>query len=267
MNPSIGDRAPVQTPAIVSREEWRQTLRAHLAQEKQLTQLRDQLAASRRALPWTRIDKNYVFDGPDGHKTLADLFAGRSQLVLKHFMFGPGWREGCVGCSFEADHIEATLVHLEHHDVSVAAISRAPWAEIAPFKTRMGWHFNWLSSFDSDFNYDFDVSFTPAQMAAGTAVYNFVEQALESDEMSGISVFYRDRDGAIFHTFSAFGRGAEELLGTYILLDLTPGGRNENGPNGNLTDWVRHHDRYGDGGFVDGGGRYRDGAPAGCCDH
>lgn len=243
--------------SVVSREEWRAAHHAHLAREKALTQQRDALRAERQALPWVKMDKTYVFQSTEGKCSLGDLFEGRSQLIIKHFMFGPGWREGCVGCSFEMDHIQAALPHLEQRDVRFVAISRAPLEEILPFKERMGWRFNWLSSYGSDFNYDFQVSFSEEQMHAGKAVYNFTETDIPVEELSGLSCFYRSEEGEVFHTFSAYGRGAEEILGTYMLLDLTAKGRDETGPNFNLTDWVRHHDRYEAGGYVDAGGRYR----------
>jgi predicted dithiol-disulfide oxidoreductase (DUF899 family) len=252
---------------IVSRDEWLAAHQQHLAREKAFTRMRDQLSAARRELPWTRVEKPYVFDSPRGRQTFADLFNGRSQLIVKHFMLGPGWQEGCVGCSFEADHIEGALPHLEHHDVSFVAISRAPLAEIETFKRRMGWHFNWVSSHGSDFNYDFHVSFTPEQAATGKVYYNFGMQPFVCEELSGINMFYKDASGEVFHTFSAYGRGAEEILGTYMCLDLTPKGRNETGPNFDLTDWVRHHDRYDAAGFVDSTGRYQPaGAAKPCCD-
>ncbi len=251
---------------VVSRQQWLVEHARHLVREKALTRAREQLAEQRRALPWTRIDKDYAFIGETGPMALADLFRGRSQLIVKHFMFGPEWDEGCVGCSFEVDHLEGALTHLDHHDVSVVAVSRAPLDKLLRFRERMGWRIPWVSSLGSDFNYDFHVSFTPEQLADGTIYYNFAERAIPMDELSGFSVFYRDPSGAIFHTFSAFGRGAEEVMGSYILLDMTPRGRNETGPNHSLTDWVRHHDRYGHGGHVDWTGRYR-GEPiqADCC--
>jgi predicted dithiol-disulfide oxidoreductase (DUF899 family) len=226
---------------IVSREEWIEARKALLAKEKELTRLRDRLSAERRELPWVRIDKAYVFDGPNGKETLGDLFAGRSQLVVKHFMLGPGWQDPCVGCSFESDHVDGVVTHLEHHDVSYVAVSRAPYSEIAAVRQRMGWRFKWLSSFGSDFNYDFNVSFTPEQIAAGKATYNYRTGVKPAEEMSGRSIFYKDETGAIFHTYSAFARGGEVMLGTYALLDMTPKGRNE---KSNLTDWVKLHDRY-----------------------
>jgi predicted dithiol-disulfide oxidoreductase (DUF899 family) len=251
---------------IVSQDEWLTARKQLLSKEKELTRLRDELSRQSRELPWVKIEKPYVFDAPEGKATLSDLFDGRSQLIVKHFMFGPGWQEGCVGCSFEVDHIEGALVHLRNHDVTYVAVSRAPLAEIEAFKKRMGWRFKWVSSFGSDFNYDFHVSFTKDDMMKGEVYYNYETSKFQSEELSGRSVFYKDAAGDIFHTYSAYGRGTEELLGTYVCLDLTPKGRNETGPNHNLTDWVRHHDRYGSGGFVDSTGRYR--APEGsdtCC--
>jgi predicted dithiol-disulfide oxidoreductase (DUF899 family) len=251
---------------IVSRAEWLQERTAFLAKEKEMTQLRDQLSAERRDLPWVKVDKTYSFDTPAGKATLADLFDGRSQLIIKHFMLAPGQKEGCVGCSFESDHADAALVHLENHDVSYVAVARAPLDEIEAFKARMGWRFRWVSSFGSDFNYDFNVSFTPAQIANSTSVYNYRAGPLPLEDLSGLSVFYKAEDGSIYHTYSSFGRGAEERLGTYVLLDLTPNGRNENGPNHSLADWVRHHDRYGAEGHVSAVGRWVPGEQkAGCC--
>jgi predicted dithiol-disulfide oxidoreductase (DUF899 family) len=240
---------------IVSRDEWLTARKAHLAKEKELTRLRDQLSAERRELPWVKVEKPYVFEGPEGKLTLADLFDGRSQLIVKHFMFGPDWEEGCVGCSFEVDHVGGALMHLEHHDVSYALVSRAPLGKIEAFKKRMGWLVKWVSSYGDDFNYDFHVSFKPEEIANGEVYYNYEMHKFQSDEMSGRSVFYKDPAGDIFHTYSSFARGGEPFLGTYSYLDITPKGRDET-VNGNLTDWVRHHDRYGDGGFVDPTGRY-----------
>jgi len=241
---------------IVSQDEWLAIRRQLLAREKEFTRLRDQLAAERRALPWVKVEKPYVFDGPDGKETLPELFGGHSQLIIKHFMFGLGWSEGCVGCSFELDHIDGILVHLEQRDVSYVAVSRAPLAEIEAFKQRMGWHIKWVSSSDSDFNYDFHVSFRPAEIATGEGYYNYDMRKIGIDEMSGRSVFYKDVNGDVFHIYSSYGRGGEDVLVTYRLLDLVPKGRDETGPNGNLSDWVRHHDRYGDRGFVAPTGRW-----------
>src|SRR6185312_1171560 len=248
----------VDNPKIVSREEWLTARRELLAHEKRLTRELDSVRALRRAMPWVRIDKPYVFEGPAGNVGLADLFAGRSQLILRHFMFGPGWKEGCVGCSFASDHVDGALPHLEHHDVSYVAVSRTPLAEITAFKNRMGWRFPWVSSFGSDFNYDFHVSFTPEELARERVFYNFGENALpfRSEELSGLSVFTKNAAGEVFHTYSCYARGDEGGLTTYFYLDLAPKGRNEVGPNGNLSDWVRHHDRYEAPGFVTDEGRY-----------
>jgi len=240
------------THEIVSRSEWTTARAKLLAEEKELTRLRDRVSERRRDLPWVKVEKNYGFDGPNGRETLSDLFDGRSQLVVRHFMFGPDWEEGCVGCSFWSDHLDGALVHLEHHDVTVVVVSRAPFGKIEAFRRRMGWRFKWVSSFGSDFNYDFGVSFTPEQLASGKVVYNYGLTDRVGEEMPGTSVFYKDPDGQIAHTYSSFARGGEAMLGTYALLDLTPKGRDENGPGHNLTDWVRHHDRY-------------DSAVASCC--
>lgn len=241
---------------IVSQQEWIKARKALLAKEKEQTRLRDKINAERQALPWVKVEKTYVFDTPAGKKTLADLFDGRSQLIIKHFMLGPGWKEGCVGCSFECDHVDSALMHIKHHDVNYVAVARAPIAEIEAFKRRMGWQFEWVSSLNSDFNYDFFVSFTPEQVKKGEVYYNYETKPIPMEELSGLSVFYKDEQDQIFHTYSVYARGAEETLSSYMLLDLTPKGRNETGPNHNLTDWVRHHDRYGAGGHVDGTGRY-----------
>ncbi len=232
---------------VVSREEWLAARKALLAKEKAFTRMRDEITAERRALPWVKLEKTYVFDTPDGPRTLADLFDGRSQLVIKHFMFGPDWNEGCVGCSFEIDHIDGALVHLEHHDVTYIAVSRAPLAKLEAFRRRMGWRIKWVSSYGNDFNYDFHVSFRPDELAKAEAYYNYAVRPGVIDEMSGRSVFYKDEAGDIFHTYSSFARGGELNLASYAVLDVTPKGRNET-INGNLTDWVRLHDRYAGGG-------------------
>jgi predicted dithiol-disulfide oxidoreductase (DUF899 family) len=242
---------------IVSRDEWIEARKALLAKEKELTRQRDRLSAERRDLPWVKVEKPYVFDAPNGKRTLAELFEDRSQLIVKHFMLAPGQKEPCVGCSFEVDHVEGALVHLEHHDVTWIAVARAPLSEIEAYKARMGWRFKWASSFRSDFNYDFAVSFTPEQIDRGEAFYNYTKGKVPLEDLSGFSVFIKDDNGDIFHTYSTFGRGAEEVLGTYMFLDMTPKGRNESGPRHNLTDWVRQHDRYDAAGFVDATGRWR----------
>lgn len=250
---------------IVSRDRWLEARKVLLAEEKEMTRLRDRIAEKRRALPWVQLKKVYVFDTPNGHKSLSDLFEDRSQLIVKHFMLAPGQADPCVGCSFEVDHIDGVLAHIEHHDVSYVAVARAPLAEIEAVKKRMDWRFRWVSSFGSDFNYDFGVSFTPEQVAAGTAFYNYRETDVPLEDLSGLSVFYKDERGAIYHTYSAFGRGGEEVLGAYMYLDLTPKGRNENGPNFDLTDWVRHRDRYGAEGRVNATGRWEPAGKTDCC--
>jgi predicted dithiol-disulfide oxidoreductase (DUF899 family) len=249
-------RKSISDHPIVSREEWVEARKELLKKEKEFTRLRDQLNAESRELPWVRVEKTYVFDGPNGKETLSDLFAGRSQLIVNHFMLGPGWKEGCVGCSFGADHNDGIIVHLEHHDVTFVAISRAPRPEIEVFKKRMGWRFKWVSSFGSDFNYDYHVSFTPDEIRQGKVYYNYDMREFQVEELAGTSMFYKDENGDMFHTYSAFARGSEMLGGAYGYLDHLPKGRNETGLNHDLSDWVRHHDRYGDAGSVEPTGRY-----------
>ena len=229
---------------VVSREEWLEARRALLVQEKEATRQRDRLNQARLALPWVKVDKAYAFDTAAGRKTLAELFDGRSQLMIYHFMLGPQWEAGCPGCSFLADHLDGTLPHLNHHDVTLVAVSRAPLARIDAYKRRMGWHFPWVSSEDSDFNFDYHVSFTPEDLAGENVFYNFTaippEQA--HDELPGLSAFYKDENGDIFHTYSSYARGPEELIGTYMILDRAPKGRNET----EIMDWMRRHDEYED---------------------
>ncbi|HZL93387.1 MAG TPA: thioredoxin family protein, partial [Vicinamibacterales bacterium] len=227
---------------VVSRDQWIAERKTLLAREKELTHLRDQIARERRALPWVRVEKNYVFDTLEGRRTLAELFEGRSQLLVQHFMLAPGWEQGCKSCSYMADHSDGMNVHLAHRDVTFVAISRAPLAEIARFRSRMGWRFRWVSSHASDFNHDFGVSFTPEEQAKGDVYYNYDRQPIKSEELPGISVFCRNDAGEIFHTYSTYGRGVEVMMGTYNLLDLTPKGRDEKDSGG--MGWVRHHDRY-----------------------
>ncbi|XSG81650.1 MAG: DUF899 domain-containing protein [Methyloligella sp. ZOD6] len=231
---------------IVSADEWLDRRKALLRREKQLTRLRDEVMAERRALPWVEVEKTYLFDTPDGKRTLSDLFDGRSQLIVQHFMFAPDWEEGCVGCSFEADHIDGANQHLSHHDVTFVAVSRAPLEKLMAYKKRMGWQFPWVSSEGSDFNFDFHVSFSPEELKTGKAFYNYQTIDNEMEDLPGVSVFFKDEVGHVFHTYSSYGRGNEEVMGTYMLLDMTPKGRNENGPNGDLTDWVKRHDQYDD---------------------
>ena len=232
----------VNHPAV-SRNQWIAERKKLLAREKELTHLRDQIARERRALPWVRIDNNYVFDTPEGQRTLAELFEGRRQLLLQHFMFAPGWEQGCPSCSFMADHTDGTNVHLAHRDVTFVAVSRAPLADIERFRSRMGWQFKWVSSHGSDFNHDFGVSFTPEERARREVYYNYVMQPFPQEEAPGISVFHKDDAGDIFHTYSTYGRGVEVMMGAYNLLDLTPKGRDEDRLSFTMQ-WVRHHDRY-----------------------
>jgi predicted dithiol-disulfide oxidoreductase (DUF899 family) len=228
---------------VVSRDRWLAERKTLLAREKELTRLRDQVARERRALPWVRIEKNYVFDTPEGRRTLAELFEGRRQLLVQHFMLAPGWEEGCPSCSYMADHSDGANVHLAQRDVTLLAVSRAPLAEIERFRRRMGWHFKWASSHGSDFNRDFGVTFTPEEVARGEVDYNFGKWPFPHEELPGVSVFYKDDAGEVFHTYSTYGRGVEVMMGTYNLLDLTPKGRDE-GHLSHTMAWVRHHDRY-----------------------
>ena len=233
----------MQAHKTVSREEWLEARRALLAKEKEVLKAKDALRRETRDLPWVKVDKEYVFEGPNGKETLSDLFAGRSQLVVRHFMLGPGWKEGCVGCSFGADQTDGSVVHLINHDVMFVTVSRAPYPEIAAYHKRMGWTFKWVSSFGSDFNFDYHVSFTEEDEKRGKAFYNFADMDYMGEEMPGTSVFFKNEAGEIFHTYSAFARGSELIGGVYGILDVTPKGRNEP-PGGNLTAWVRRHDEY-----------------------
>jgi predicted dithiol-disulfide oxidoreductase (DUF899 family) len=229
---------------VVSRDEWLAARRQLLDREKEITRQVDQLNVERHNLPWVKVEKEYFFDTPDGKKSLADLFGDRSQLFVYHFMFSPEWNEGCVGCSFFADHVDGPNLHLAHHDLTFVAISRAPLAKLEAYKARMGWRFPWVSSLGSDFNYDFHVSFTSEEVARRKAFYNFEMSEVTGEDLHGTSVFFKDETGAIFHTYSAYGRGDERGIGAYMFLDVTPRGRNETGPNFNLTDWVKRHDMY-----------------------
>ncbi|WP_105374602.1 DUF899 domain-containing protein [Neorhizobium huautlense] len=225
--------------AVVSRDEWLSARRDLLEAEKELTHLRDKVARERLALPWVRIDKEYVFDTRDGPRMLADLFEDQSQLLVQHFMFAPEWKEGCPSCSFMADHADGMNLHLAHHDVTLVAVSRAPLAEIERYRERMGWQFKWVSSLKNDFNYDFKVSFTHEEIAGGKIDYNFGQWQETGEEWPGISTFFKDADN-VFHTYSTYGRGVEVMMGTYAMLDLMPKGRNET----EGMDWLRRHDQY-----------------------
>ena len=239
---AIAEASTVNHP-VVSSEQWVAARKKLLAREKELTHLRDQIARERRALPWVRIEKEYAFDAPEGRRTLAELFEGRRQLLVQHFMFAPGWEQGCPSCSFMADHNDGMTVHLAHRDVTLVAVSRATLPEIERFRQRMGWQFRWVSSHSNDFNYDFGVSFTPEQVAKGELYYNYGTTPYSHEEGPGISVFFKDPSGAVCHTYSTYGRGVEVMMGTYNMLDLMPKGRSErNVPH--RMEWVRHHDRY-----------------------
>jgi len=242
MNTAIAEMIAANHP-VVSGDRWVAERKTLLAREKELTRLHDQIARERRALPWERMEKDYAFDAPEGRRTLADLFEGRRQLLVQHFMFGPGWEQGCPSCSFMADHTDGMNVHLAHRDITLVAVSRAPLAEIERFRQRMGWQFKWVSSYGSDFNHDFSVSFTPEEHANGKVYYNYGMTAFPVEEAHGISVFYKDDAGEVFHTYSTFGRGVEVMMGAYSLMDLTPQGRDERDVPYKM-EWVRHHDRY-----------------------
>ncbi|HEX4545992.1 MAG TPA: thioredoxin family protein [Candidatus Acidoferrum sp.] len=231
-------------PRVVPQAEWLAARKELLSKEKEFSRLRDELSRKRRELPWEKVEKRYVFDGPKGNETLADLFGGKSQLIVYHFMLGPGWKEGCPSCSFISDHIDGGVVHLAARDVSLVVVSRATLPEIDTFKKRMGWQFKWMSSNANDFNHDYHVSFTKEEVAGGQIDYNYGVSKFPGEERPGASVFYKDGLGEIFHTYSTYERGLDILIGAYNWLDLVPKGRDEEGlPHG--MAWVRHHDRYG----------------------
>jgi predicted dithiol-disulfide oxidoreductase (DUF899 family) len=228
---------------VVSRDEWIKARKDFLAKEKEFTRMRDQVSQQRREMPWERVDKNYVFDGPDGKVSLAELFAGKSQLIVYHFMFDPSWDAGCKSCSFWADNYNPTIVHLNHRDANLVAISRAPLAKLQAYRKRMGWSFKWVSSSGNDFNYDYHVSYTPEEMAKGEGYYNYRMGKTISGERPGISVFHKDADGNIFHTYSTYERGLDMLNGAYHIMDLLPKGRDEKGLEF-TQEWIRRHDEY-----------------------
>jgi predicted dithiol-disulfide oxidoreductase (DUF899 family) len=229
---------------VVSQTEWLAARKALLALEKEETKLRDKVRAERLTLPWVKVDKTYTFETPEGRKTLAELFDGRSQLIVYHFMYGPEWEAGCPGCSFMADHIDGMLPHLNNHDVTMIAVSRAPLEKLDAYKKRMGWKFPWVSSFGSDFNFDYHVSFTKHELAGGKVLYNYRETdaADAHDELPGLSAFFKDEDGTVYHTYSDYARGGEEALGTLMILDRAPKGRNETG----TLSFVKRKDEYAD---------------------
>jgi predicted dithiol-disulfide oxidoreductase (DUF899 family) len=232
----------VSAHRIVSHDKWVEARRKFLALEKAFTRERDALSRKRRELPWEKVEKEYVFDGPTGKETLADLFAGKSQLIVYHFMFGTDWKEGCPACSFWADNFNDIIVHLKHRDTTMVAISRAALPKLEAFKKRMGWSFKWLSSDDNGFNQDYGVAFTPEEVASEKALYNYTMQNPLATEREGVSIFFKDEKGNVFHTYSAYARGIDLVNTAYNYLDLVPKGRDENDP----LDWIRHHDKYKD---------------------
>jgi predicted dithiol-disulfide oxidoreductase (DUF899 family) len=239
------EKSKVDQPKVVSHAEWIETRKEFLTNEKEFTRLRDELSRQRRELPWEKVEKKYVFEGPKGKETLADLFGGRSQLIVYHFMFGPGWKEGCPSCSFIAESFDGAVVHLAQRDITLLAVSRATLPEIEAFKKRMGWRFKWVSSNANDFNRDYQVSATKEE-ASGEVYYNYQMQQFPSEERPGASVFYKDPSGEIFHTYSTYARGLDILITAYNYIDLTPKGRDEEGLSHGMA-WVRHHDKYVDG--------------------
>ncbi len=253
MNPSVSSPTAIEHK-VVSRSEWLRACTDFLAKEKALTRQSDELARQRRELPWTRVEKEYVFDGPRGKVSLSDLFGGRNQLATYHFMFGLDWNEGCHGCSYVTDHLDGALEHLAARNVSLVLVSSGPLEKLQAFNKRMGWHIPWVSSAGCDFNHDFGVSFTKEEVASGAKRYNFGTRVPHGEENPGLSAFYKAPGGEVFHTYSTYGRGLEVLLGTYAVLDRVPKGRDE----ANLPSpmaWVRHHDKYAP--TVDG--------PGSCC--
>ena len=237
------------THKVVSKEEWLKSRKALLAREKAATHERDEIARLRRELPWVRVEKDYVFGDEAGEVRLAELFDGRSQLVVYHFMFDPEWSQGCKSCSFLADHYNPAVIHLQHRDVTMITVSRAPIEKLAAFKKRMGWTFRWVSSNSNDFNRDFQVSFNEAEQQSGLPLYNFATIPFPISEAPGLSVFYKDESGEIYHTYSTYARGLDALVGAYTLLDMVPNGRGAgDAPN---MPWLRHHDRYDGRPFVD----------------
>ncbi|WP_372365826.1 DUF899 domain-containing protein [Candidatus Uabimicrobium sp. HlEnr_7] len=224
---------------IVTKEEWVEARKQFLIKEKEFNKLRDELTKKRQQLPWTKVDKEYIFETDKGQQNFADLFAGKTQLIVYHFMFGPSWKQGCKNCSFVADHYEKSIIHLQQQDISFVTISRAPLQILGDFKKRMGWSFKWVSSLGNDFNFDYDVSFTKEDMK-NQVYYNYQKTTFPAEEGPGVSVFYKNTDGNIYHTYSSYSRGLDLLIGAYNYLDIVPKGRNEEGP----MSWVRHHDRY-----------------------
>jgi predicted dithiol-disulfide oxidoreductase (DUF899 family) len=255
----------MQPRKVVSHDEWISARKDYLAEEKAFSRARDALAKKRRELPWEQVEKKYVFDTPNGKQTLADLFGGKSQLIIYHFMLGPDWEAGCQSCSLLADHFDGSVIHLAQRDVSFVVVSRAPLPQIEKFKARMGWRFKWVSSFGGDFNLDYQVSASPEEKASGKAMYNYEMTTFPSEERPGASVFFKNETGEVFHTYSTYGRGLDILIGAYNFLDLAPKGRDEAGLEWSMA-WVRHHDRY-DGAKVDKSAGYVEPKKTdSCCD-
>ncbi len=255
-----------ELPRVVPQAEWLAARKELLRKEKEFTRLRDELSRQRRELPWEKVEKQYIFEGPSGPETLADLFGDRSQLIVYHFMFGPGWKEGCPSCSLLADHFDGSVAHLAARDVRLVVVSRAPLAQIEAFKKRMDWRFKWVSSYGNNFNRDYHVSFTKDEVEKGEMYYNYTTGKFPSEEGPGTSVFYKDAAGQIFHTYSAYARGLDMMIGAYNWLDLTPKGRDEDGLAYTMA-WVRHHDRYSEGYVADTKQQYEPPAisDAACC--
>lgn len=228
---------------VLSGNKWLAARKELLAKEKEFTRLRDELSRARRALPWEKVDKAYVFEGPNGKETLADLFAGCSQLIVYHFMYGPDWKEGCPSCSFWADNLNGIEIHLKHRDISIVAVSRTSVKNLDAYKKRMGWGFKWVSSLGTEFNFDFNVSFTPEEMEKGEMTYNYEKRKFPSEEGPGISVFYKNERGEIFHTYSCYARGLDMLNGAYHYMDLAPKGRDEEELPYSMA-WLHRRDQY-----------------------
>jgi predicted dithiol-disulfide oxidoreductase (DUF899 family) len=241
MSKTIESSSNLKDHAVVSHDDWLSARKALLEKEKEFTRLRDELSQQRRGLPWEAVTKDYVFEGPGGKQTLPELFQGRSQLIVYHFMFHPDWDAGCPHCSFWADNFNPITVHLNQRDVTMVAISRAPYSKLAAYERRMGWKFKWLSSFGTDFNFDYCVSFPAEELKEGRVFYNYKEQSNRSPEREGVSVFYKDDSGKVYHTYSAYARGIDLVNTAYNYLDLVPKGRDENGRS---QFWVRRHDEY-----------------------
>jgi predicted dithiol-disulfide oxidoreductase (DUF899 family) len=235
----------MQAPKVVSRDEWLEARLAHLAQEKEFTRRRDELSAQRRAMPWVKVENSYQFDTSSGRRSLADLFDGRGQLIVQHFMYGPDWEEGCPSCSFWADGYDGFQTHLAHRDVTMVSVSSAPLAKLDAYKKRMGWSFDWVSSASPEFNRDFQVTFTPEEMEKGEMTYNFERRNFPASEAPGISVFARDAGGGVFHTYSCYARGLDMMNAAYHYLDLVPKGRDEDDLPYSMA-WLRRHDAYED---------------------